>query len=358
MAENIIETTNNDKNNIKKGFFRKNYNLTLIIVFIIGVILIVSTYAWFYASLNVKVKFFNVIVSNGSGLSVSFDGINYDNFVEISEENLIKKLKDTYPNNTSQWASMGLRPVSSNGISGPNDPTFDMYANGGFDYIDLKKESRYLTTRLIDEDRINADKNYIAFDLFLKNVTGSPMSDNLFLNEGTGVNIESDHLSADAEALLNSIRFGFVKINSVPLKSDANTIQNQNCNNSCESVIYEPNSTAHNAMSIEKARLYSFNLADGRYFPTYAVIKEGGLTDIRDTIFGSPNLNTEYFGLQNTRTDFSQSLFQIPNGITKVRVYVWIEGQDIDSLETLSDGADISLNINFVKDTAGYDYYD
>ena len=354
----LNENANDKKTKWIKKITGKHYNLTIIIVFIIGVILIFSTYAWFFASLNVKVKFFNVIVSNNSGLSISFDGINYDSFVEISEENLINKLKNTYPGNTSQWASMGLRPVSSNGTSGPNDSTFNMYANSNLDYIDERKESRYLTTRLIEENKINADKNYIAFDLFLKNVTGSPMSDNLYLNNGTGVNIESDKISSDAEGLLNSIRFGFVKINSVPLKSDAATIQNQTCNNSCEALIYEPNSTAHNDTSIEKARLYAFNLVDGRYFPTYAVIKEGGLTDIRNTIFGSPNLNTEYFARQNTRTDFSTPLFQIPDGITKVRVYVWIEGQDIDSLETLSDGADISLNINFIKDTAGYDYYD
>jgi hypothetical protein len=50
--------------------------------------------------------------------------------------------------------------------------------------------------------------------------------------------------------------------------------------------------------------------------------------------------------------------FEIPNGITKARVYVWIEGQDVDSLETDSEGAEVEIGIDFTKDTAGWDAFD
>jgi hypothetical protein len=52
--------------------------------------------------------------------------------------------------------------------------------------------------------------------------------------------------------------------------------------------------------------------------------------------------------------DFDKPLFTIQDGITKARVYLWIEGQDIDSLETDSSGAEIYVDINFIKDTSGY----
>ena len=41
-----------------------------------------------------------------------------------------------------------------------------------------------------------------------------------------------------------------------------------------------------------------------------------------------------------------------------MRVYVWLEGQDIDSLETDSQGAEVSISISFVKDTQGYTEYE
>ena len=40
--------------------------------------------------------------------------------------------------------------------------------------------------------------------------------------------------------------------------------------------------------------------------------------------------------------------------IIMIRIYIWIEGQDIDSLETDSEGADISVSLSLTKDTVGY----
>ena len=91
----------------------------------VGVLLIFSSYAWFSTSLNVKIKEFNMIVSKNSGLSISFDGINFDKAIEISRDTLINGLTKTYPNHTNQWANSGLWSVSSNGISNPNASKFD-----------------------------------------------------------------------------------------------------------------------------------------------------------------------------------------------------------------------------------------
>ena len=39
-----------------------------------------------------------------------------------------------------------------------------------------------------------------------------------------------------------------------------------------------------------------------------------------------------------------------PNSITKVRVYIWIEGQDIDNYDFASLGKQISVNFGFTKE--------
>ena len=56
-----------------------------------------------------------------------------------------------------------------------------------------------------------------------------------------------------------------------------------------------------------------------------------------------------------TDDDFDKPLFQIPNGITKARVYLWIEGQDVDAIEVHSEGAPVYLNLDLEKDLAGYE---
>jgi len=342
---------------IKKDKHR--FFMSIVVIFFLGILLIFSAYAWFSTSLNVQIKTFNMIVSRNSGLSISFDAINYDKSIEISEDILINRLVETYPNNLSQWAGNGLIPVSSPGITNSNSYFFDIYQSSGVKYKDRNLDKGYIKTSLYkEEQRISVNK-FIAFDLFLKNETGSPISDHLFLEQSTEFLMTSDS-DEEMSGLVNSARIGFVKVGSVPHDTPVDVIQNLQCNNDCQSVIYEPHSTNHSELSIERAKKFGINLKNGREFPTFAYKKAGGPFELIDTISGSVGLNYDYFVEQDTLTTeaFEEPLFTIPDGITKMRVYVWIEGQDIDSLETDSEGAEVSVSINFIKDTYGYTEYE
>lgn len=355
-GENVKKTS--VKNNQKENRTRKKINLkvTFLLLFLFGVILIFATYAWFSTNLNVKIKTFNMVVTKNSGLSISFDAINFDTSVEISSNMLVNELKRTYPNNLSQWASNGLTPVSSIGITNPNNYFFDMYySGGGVLYSNKNRERGYIKTTLTKENEIKKFSRYIAFDLFFRNETGSPAPDNLYFDPATMFTFDED-ASDEMKGLLNSIRVGIVKVGSLPLDANPTDIQNIKCNNNCTSIIYEPFSTKHEGLSIERSKKFNIDLKDGENFPTYACVKETNLIYVGNTVSGSPNLDTEYFKLQSTmkESDLDTPLFKIPDGITKTRIYLWIEGQDIDSLETDSEGSDLSISLGFVKDTAGY----
>ena len=330
-------------------------SVSIFVIFMIGVLLIFSSYAWFSTSLNVKIKEFNMIVSRNSGLSISFDGINFDTAIEISRDSLINDLTKTYPNHVNQWAATGLTPVSSNGISNSNSYFFDIFASSGVRYRNKQKTHGFITTSKVNEAKPRAFNNYIAFDIFFKNETGSPVADNLYFDEGTTAYMTSDS-GDEMQGLVNSLRIGIVKVGTVPIGTDAASIQNIQCNNNCKSIIFEPSSTAHTMLSRERAAKYDLDLKDEEEFPTFAMIKAGGPLYVEDNISGSSKIDYNYFALQSTikEEDFDNPLFTIPDGITKARVYLWIEGQDIDSLETDSTGAEIYVDINFIKDTSGY----
>lgn len=337
-----------------------NIKLTVVLLSIIGILLIASTYAWFSVNLNVKIKTFNMIVAKNGDLLISLDGINYDTFVELSSEKLLNELKLTYPNNTSQWAANGLTPVSTNGIKNSNSDKFSIYATNGVTYSirDRHRENGYLKIALSNEDVRREFNSYISFDLFFKNATGSPISDSLYFSETTEFVLE-EGANEEMQGLFNSLRVGILKIGTVPTNTDPTIVQNLKCNNNCESVIYEPFSRNHTALSIERALKYSVNLVDGYAFPTYGCINAGGPIFVKNAVSGSPYLDSNYFQLQRTITDdyFNNPLFELPDGVTKVRIYLWIEGQDIDSLETDSSGANISINMGFNKDTQAYSEY-
>ena len=352
INKKIIDEINSKKT---RHFSTKNKKITMVIIALLGVLLIVSTYAWFSTNLNVRIRTFKMNVSKNTGLLISLDGINFDTNIEVSYETLFEQLPQTYPNNISQWSEGGMVPVSSNGITNHDNYLFNIFSSSGVRYRTKEKDNGYLTTSMVQELESNPFSRYLAFDVFFKNDSNSPVSDNLYFDYGTEVSI-NEGSSEEMVGLFNSLRIGMVRVGTVPRDSNVNTIQNISCNNDCYSIIYEPNSTNHTNLSSDRAIKYGINLVNGRYFDTYAYKKAGGPIFVENTVSGSPYMDMNYISHQETITeaDFDTPLFQVPDGITKTRMYIWIEGQDIDSLETDSDGADINIAISFIKDNQGY----
>ncbi len=361
VSNKSVKKVTKGKSNINDNIdslTKNNLKMMFVVILSFGTLFIFASYAWFSTNLNVKINTFQMTVNKNSGLEISLDGVTFDTFVEISEDILVNELKRTYPNNISQWAAAGLTPVSTVGIRNSNSDKYDIYASSGVRYRNIDMKNGYFRVGRTTEDSNSNYNNFIAFDIFLKNNSGSPVSDNLYLESTTEIKLIED-TTDEMVGLFNSLRLGFLKIGSVPLNASVNEIQNVKCNNSCTSIIYEPNALSHIDFSIEKALNNGVTLVDGEYFPTYGCINSGGPIFVKDAISGSPRLDYNYFKLQETITDadLEKPLFSLPSGITKVRLYLWVEGQDIDSLETDSSGTKIDVSINLMKDTAGQEEY-
>ena len=164
-----MATKEKKEKKLKIQKFSKRAKLILLLVFFIGVMLTAATYAWFSASLNVKVKFFDVKVSTETGLFISLDGVNFSDTVEITHDSIITDLRELYPNHTNQWANSGLWSVSSNGIPNPNSDKFAVYYGSMGKYKDKPRRGlRYVKTTLVSEDYASEWSEYVAFDIFLK----------------------------------------------------------------------------------------------------------------------------------------------------------------------------------------------
>ena len=373
IGKKTSNTTNKAKvkKNIKKVEFKlpftdkilskkRNLFITVFLIFVFAVLLIVSSYAWFSTTLNVKIKTFNMLVTKNDGLSISHDAVTYGNFIEISKELLYDNLEKTYPNHRTIWNANGLIPVSTNGNSSRNSYFFDVYTTTGVFYKDfIKRTGAVVTTKLYDQSSPKKYSYFLSFDVFFLNDTGSPIADNLYFADGTGFSVKED-IDEEMQGLINSLRIGIVKVGSLPKTASPNEVQNIQCNNDCEAIIFEPFKLQHTDMAIDNAAKYGIKVVNGEEFPTYANVNVVNKKPIEDTIYGSDTLDTNNFKLQETITelDFYDALFTVPDGYTKARIYVWIEGQDIDSLETLSSGTDVDISVNFVKDTLGYDSFD
>jgi hypothetical protein len=252
---------------------------------------------------------------------------------------------------------------------------------------------------------------YVAFDLFVRNFSGREYYNNLdilneesiYLTTDSKVNVASTGV-ADT-GIENSIRVGFAQIGRVNGKTtDVNKITNISCATDetttgiCRTAqIWEPNNNNHvaaalnyydtscrkrdNTKELANSNIAVANsgaylkencatIADGDSMPTYSVRKEVSYTDRVDVYDGTayngyekttkttdegdePLYSYDYFtdSEKNLKGTLRPEFISLaPNSITKIRVYIWIEGQDIDNYDFSSVGKQIQIAFGFTKE--------
>ena len=372
----------------------------IIICALMALLLSTSTYAWFIGMKTVNVSSFDVEIAAIDGLSLSLDGVKWADTVAINQENYTTVNES---NNTNSWGGSGLYPISSVGIIDTASSRMIMYEKGSF--TTTPGGYRIMASKVANTETGKTEQDgYVAFDLFIKNLSGHEYYKDLnVLNE------EAIYLTPDSKVTVstnggvagtgieNSVRVGFAQIGRVEAtNTDQATITGITCTSNttvtgiCASrpaQIWEPNDRFHvqNAINwyttscktrkaADLTKATSFDgacvaLTDGKYVQTNAISGVIDYTDQVDVYDGSDyngytaSIATsaqdgklfayDYF------TDQEKSLTGVnrptfitlaPNSITKVRVYIWIEGQDVDNYDFASLGKKISVAFGFTKE--------
>ncbi len=363
-------------------------------------ILSTGTYAWFVGMKTVNVSSFDVEIAAIDGLSLSLDGVKWADTVEINKENYSTV---NTSNNTNSWGGSGLYPVSSVGIIDTDVSRMIMYEKGSF--TTTPGGYRIMASQVLNTVDGNLEQDgYVAFDLFIKNLSGHEYYKDLnVLNE------EAIYLTPDSKVTVsssggvagtgieNSVRVGFAQIGRVEAtETDQATITGITCTSDtnvtgiCASrpaQIWEPNDRFHvqNAINwyetsclkrtaADLTKRTSFDgackaLKDGDYVQTNAISGVIGYADQVD-VYDGLDYNGYTASIAETAqdgklfaydyfTDREKSLTGVdrptfitlaPNSITKVRIYIWIEGQDVDNYDFASLGKKISVGFGLTKE--------
>ena len=377
---------------------RRVKNLALVFT-LTTIVLVTSTFAWFIGMRTVNVDEFDVTIAAVDGLSLSLDGATWSEKLSVTKE------AANYEGNTNVWAEKGLVPMSTIGALDETSSTMKLFqkasltkTDGGYRLL-ASRVNNYTATGEGENAKYNEGDGYVAFDLFIKNLSG----EEYYIDNNTA-NEEAIYLTNDSSVKVstsggvagtgieNSVRVAFAQIGRV-IATTTNTtvIRGLNCTAKATEItdptgicrtaqIWEPNDRNHVAGAIEyynescktrTAEGYSDKsckaITDGLAYSTYAIsdvitYKEGEnllpVVDVYDgaeynSYEGSTKLtavdtftDSEKLLAGTARQDF---MTLAPNSITKVRVYVYIEGQDIDNYDLAQIGKKISVNFGFTK---------
>lgn len=319
---------------MKKSKRKANLKASLLVLLLIAILLMSSTYAWFTSNTQVTISTLDVNVEARNGLQISADGTNWKTVLDIADIMPDGTLATTYAGNTNQIPEI-MEPVSSIGnvTSGNMDIFYGTTSSdeGGTFQLTATKET----------DTQGTEGKYIVFDIFLRVDTESQLS----LTTGSGVSDKN----ASGKGLENAARVAFVVEGTQAVGTELTTIQGMNSGTSETTYIWEPNSDAHTAAAIANAQnTYGVTITNNEKVQHYGV-KAPITTPIplKQTHTGADSTYFELTDTIQTSTAMEETqLLQLSAGITKIRVYMWVEGQDFDC-DNSASGSDLSYDLQF-----------
>lgn len=363
------------KNNKKQEKKKRKLRTLILLLFLTIIMFGTSTYAWFTANQTVTIQSINVHVETSDGIQISTNGSTWKSILTTAD--IIGKTDDTpnYYSGANNFIPNTLDAVSTDGTVIPDatnkKKVLDFYSS----IIGTDSESGNYTIKTAHIDESTDKTKFVAFDIFLK---VSSAKDVYLNSKSTFSNVIPQAGSAAGDkGLKNAARVAFLPIGEADSTDTVANITSAYADSTTATLkIWEPNSDFHSdAVKNSVASAYNITLTEtssgsGLYNP----VPYRGVTDVISTaqdLVGTVN-NTVTTGtaavdagtvsttdgvysstglllptpitLDYANTDYK--VFSLPAGITKMRVYMWIEGQDIDC-ENNASGTDITFNLEF-----------
>ena len=353
---------------MKKTNKKRQSSKSLIVLIVLTAILMISSsYAWFTSNQTVTVDPIQVQVNATNGLQISYNAFDWSAKVTAAQ---LKNATNEGYDSAKNFLPAVMLPASSPNRQNPSAAgRLEMYS--GAVTTDEDTGEYFLTSRLLtDETQMRqtdpsdpdaTEGYYIVFDIFLK----LDLPSKVYLKSTSNVTYAGDR----SRGLENAARVAFMNLGNVgaDAPSDAQALSTLTGNVS----LWEPNFDVHTATGAQNGiSVYGhtgLGLTGQERLAYRGVNKEFTNINIKQTdaahdtnanfINVTPDLATPKtptnnlpFNVLNTYDDPADGSTELvmKSGITKLRVYMWIEGQDVDC-ENNASGTSINYTFDITK---------
>jgi hypothetical protein len=276
-----------------------------------------ATYAWFTNGHAGKVDTFSLTAANAYGIELSADAKKWQG--TITETDLTNASTSNHFTD-----STAVSPLSSAGT----------VSSGKMTLYTCTVDSETLAVTSATTDDSNA--NLIRFDFYVRNSNAEDATLNLDLS-ANGASVKGTTAdSKKSTGIEKAVRVAFIDQGNVTIDSgsDVTTLAGGST-----ALIWEPNSDNLETFAINGT------ISSGVYLGTKGIVE-------RTYNSGSGTYSTPDYLKSQTTTKAAPSgqtyvsLVKIPkNSLSKVTVYVWLEGQDVDCTNNTAGG---SMDINLI----------
>lgn len=369
---------------------QKRSKTIFLIILIAALISVTGTYAWFSTQRDVEIVGFRINVEIAENLEISLDGEHWTHTINIED---MRQFYGTYVDSDTttevfqakkdqnrNYVPIELLPVSTIGnVTETGEMVFTVGDVRDNTLSNVKKCSESdiaVGTSIKDKEKKNDQHPYLVFDMYLRNLSrlSAGNGDQVQLNTGS-------YASAAAEntGLEYSVRVGFLQYGETvsihetddETKTLGEKIRGIEADGNEAVTIWEPNSKFHIpyvvsnddrvASKISAVDTYSVISSEDATPPaTIEKIKSSDNEALSKIYTNKPTqleteeaieernyVSTELLDL--LQVDGTTPMKLEPNTITKVRVYIWLEGQDPDCIDLASTGDELLVTLRLIK---------
>lgn len=307
--------------------------------------LVTASYAWFTANQTVSVAGLDVNVAASNGIQISTDAINWKPALTVADISTA-----AYVGNRNQLSG-NLSPVSS--AKTVTGGMLNVFSGG----ITVQEANNYLVMTQATDPTGSAtvaaaamSGQYIAFDVFVQ----SDKVQDLKLTAGSNVIMTTG--STD-NGLKNSSRVAIINQGVSGTTAGAIALWG---GTAASTFLWEPNVNEHTIPAMAAANGIYFPRTGGGVDATTVIasydgvkapitlLNTQGIGSVSTTYFEELTVQATEINLQTTTAPALQAgsytITPLATGINKLRIYAWIEGQDVDC-ENGASGTNITFNI-------------
>jgi len=327
----------------KKEKERKKIRTLILLLFLTITMFGTSTYAWFTANRIVTINSINVQVEASNGIQISTNATTWKSVITNADIT-----SGAYTGNVNMLPGT-VTAVSTDGTVDQTTGRLNMWkATIGND----ASTGAYNIITTPDTETAGSTGNFVAFDVFLR------VDENKTIYLTTDSNVTA--VGTD-KGLKNAARVGFVMLGSDDATADSEDLIDL-LEPAATAIIWEPNADAHSdlvttsvapeysvTLGANSTAYYGINQTISTALPLIQVVNPAtipqGQTNPNVATLVTPNIITP-----ETRSSYTQA-FTLTAGVTKVRIYMWIEGQDIDC-ENGATGSNITYYLQLSTDSS------
>lgn len=315
---------------MKKTIKKRAFVSAIAMLIVSAIVLTSSTFAWFSMSKQATVDSMDLTVSSPEGIQISANASAWTANLTIDEifntDDTTTSRYDAYEGNTNLYPT-DLVPVSS---------AFE-YANSATGVANFYKatlnDAGYANVSAISQTAGNADNaGLISFDLFFKVAQQTTVY--------FGTSEFKDNSSSD---VLTALRVGFTPLGNLAIGSTAAEAQALNTfTRGTGNIVYEVDSMNRSADAT------SLGQTTGRLDTKY-LAGTGASGQTTNGILDNSFTHATAAKLVRDTDAASVKSFTLNAGVTKMRVFLWVEGNDVDCQNSIA-GAAFTAALKFTID--------